>query len=265
MSVIWKRSLADLLPPVVLALIVAAAWQLAVVGFQIPPVLLPGPVRVVVAAWNEFSTLSSATFVTAQAALLGLTLSILGGVVIATMFSQSKIVRRSCYPYAIFLQTVPIVAIAPLIVIWMGEGFAAVTTIAFIISLFPIITNVTDGMTSVSSGLRDLFRLNRATRLQTLWHLQLPNALPNLVTGAKISSGTAVLGAIVGEFFAGAGANRPGLGYLIFAAKGQFRLDFLFAAVIACTTLGVLIFFSVGFAGDRCLLFWQDAKDDSVR
>lgn len=246
-------------------LLVAAIWHVTVVSYDIPPVLLPGPLRVILAAWSELPTLLSAALVTAQAALLGLALSIFVGVAIATLFCQSNVVRRSCYPYAIFLQTVPIVAIAPLIVIWMGEGFAAVATIAFIISLFPIITNVTDGMTNISSGLRDLFRLNRATRFQTLWHLQFPSALPGLVTGVKISSGTAVLGAIVGEFFAGAGANRPGLGYVILLAKGQFRLDLLFAAVIACTTLGVTIFFSVGFVGDRWLLYWQDTKHDGAK
>jgi NitT/TauT family transport system permease protein len=155
------------------------------------------------------------------------------------------------------LQTVPIVAIAPLIVIWIGEGFLAVVAIAFLVSLFPIITNATDGLVNIRPALADLFRLNRASRWQTLVLLRLPASLPNLVTGLKISSGTSVLGAIVGEFFAGAGADHPGLGYLIFAAKGQFRLDFLFAAIITCTLLGIAIFSAVDTIGRHWLLYWH--------
>jgi NitT/TauT family transport system permease protein len=250
-----------LAPPVALFICAGAAWYGVVLLFDLPPVLLPSPPRVLEAMWQNRAGLALATLFTAGAALAGLLLSSLGGVLVAMLFSQSVVIRRSCYPYAIFLQTVPIVAVAPLIVIWIGEGFAAIVVVAFIISLFPIITNATDGLLSVPTELRELFRLNRASRWQILWHLQLPHALPRILTGVKIASATAVLGAIVGEFFTGASARVRGLGNLIFAANGQFRLDILFAAIFLCTFLGVTIFYSVSFLGQRYLLYWCDPKE----
>lgn len=245
------------LPPLLSPLLVVVLWQAVIQWQKLPPVLLPGPLKVLSAAWEGRDKLAAATLVTVSEALAAFGLSIVVGTAIAMLFSQSSLIRRSFYPYAIFLQTVPIVAVAPLIVIWIGEGFLAVVTIAFIISLFPIITNVTDGLLSVPSGLHELFRLNGASRLQTLGLLQFPAALPHLVTGAKIASGSAVLGAIVGDYFVGTG-DRQGLGYLIFARLGQFRLDFLFAAIIVCTLLGVAVFFAIDLVARRLILYWVD-------
>ena len=176
------------------------------------------------------------------------------------MFSQSPWVRRSCLPYAIFLQTVPIVAIAPVIVAWVGEGFAAVVIVATIISLFPIITNGTEGLTSIPQGLQDVFALYGANRWQTLWKLQFPHALPYLVTGARIAAGSSVLGAIVGEMFAGVAKENPGLGYVIFAASDQFNMAFVFAAIGMTTLLGLGMFSVVQWIGDRYLLYWRDRR-----
>lgn len=248
------------IPPLVALLIGLAIWQAAVVLLKIPKILLPPPTAVMTAAWENCGRLATATMVTAAAAAFGFGLSLISGTLVAMLFSQSRLVRNSLFPYAIFLQTVPIVAIAPLVVIWLGEGFAAVVVIAWIVSLFPIITNGTAGMLRVPTTQRELFQLCKATRWQTLRQLQLPAAMPNLVTGARIASGLSVLGAIVGEYFAGAGAQRPGLGYLIFAAKDQFALDTLFAAVLLCTLLGVAMFTLVGFVGQRGLLAWMETE-----
>ncbi len=239
---------------------VLAIWQGIVSWWNLPAVLLPGPLEVCGAASAEAPQLAAAALMTFIAALGGFTLSLLIGSCIAMLFSQSVICRASLYPYAIFLQTVPIVAIAPIVVIWFGEGTAAVIVIAFIVSLFPIITNGTTGMVSIPRELQDLFALNGATQWQTLSKLQFPHALPYLVTGAKTSAGLSVLGAIVGEYFAGAGAARPGLGYLVFAANRQFKMDFLLASVITCTLLGVLLFSAVSWVGERRLLYWLDER-----
>lgn len=235
-------------------------WQGFIIWWKPPAVLLPGPLQVLDAAITEAPELAAATFVTLIAAMGGFTLSLIVGSCVAMLFSQSAICRASLYPYAIFLQTVPIVAVAPIIVIWFGEGTAAVIVIAFIVSLFPIITNGTTGMIAIPSELQDLFALNGATHWQTLSKLQFPHALPHLVTGAKISAGLSVLGAIVGEYFAGAGATRPGLGYLVFSANRQFKMDFLFASVITCTLLGVVLFALVSWVGERRLLYWLDER-----
>ena len=201
----------------------------------------------------------AATGLTGAGALCGFAASIVLGTFVAFLFSQSSAIRSSCYPYAIFLQTVPIVAIAPLIVTWFGAGFRSVVIIACIISLFPIITNVTTGLISVDAGLHDLFRLHRATRWQLLRKLQIPNAVPYLVTGARTSSGLAVVGAIVGEFFVGYGTRQHGLGFIILYAGPQLKTDQLFAATIASALLGIIMFTATTLVGKAVLGKWYEA------
>ncbi len=249
----------SLLPPVLLLLIVLLAWQLAVVLLDIPPYLLPSPIAVWLGSQKRFSELATATGITGAGAACGFLASVVLGTATALVFSQSRMIRSSCYPYAIFLQTVPIVAIAPLIVTWLGTGFRSVVVIACIISLFPVITNVTTGLITIDPGLRDLLLLHRATRGQILTKLQLPNALPYLVTGARISSGLAVVGAIVGEFFVGYGTTHYGLGYVILYSGPQLKTDQLFAATIASALLGVAMFSITTLIGRAVLANWYEA------
>jgi NitT/TauT family transport system permease protein len=234
------------------------AWQLAVSWFDLPVYLLPSPLLVAREAIGGLSKLADATAITAAAALCGFAASLVIGTLVGFVFSQSGVIRSSCYPYAIFLQTVPIVAIAPLIIIWFDYGFHSVVIVAFIISLFPVITNATTGMLAVDPQMLDLFRLYDATRWQILVKLRLPNSIPFLVAAAKTSSGLAVVGAIVGEFFVGAGMDRFGLGFLIRQKLEQLRTPELFAAVIASTMLGVAIFAVVSLAGARVLARWYN-------
>lgn len=246
------------LPPLTLFAVVLAGWHAATVMFEIPRYLLPGPAEVWSAALENRRELLAATWLTAQGALSGFGLSLVSGTLIACAFSQSPLVRRSFYPYAVFLQTVPIVAIAPLIITWFGYGFQSVVLVAFIISVFPIITNGTTGMTAIDPDLLDLFRLYNASRWQVLLKLRLPNAVPYLIAGARISSGVSVIGAIVGEYFAGYGVDQFGLGYLILQTAPQMKTDQLMAAVIASTLLGVAIFATVSLAGATILARWYD-------
>jgi NitT/TauT family transport system permease protein len=234
-----------------------AAWHLATILFRLPPYLVPTPAAVARAAAEKFDRLVSALALTAGAAAGGFAMSLAAGTVIAFAFSQSRIIRSGCYPYAIFLQTVPIVAIAPIIITWFGYGFRSVVLVSFVISLFPIITNATSGLLSVDRELLELFQLYNATRWQTFSRLRLPNSVPWLIAGARTSSGLAVIGAIVGEFFAGYGNNRFGLGYLIRLTSEQARTDELFAAVIASTVLGIGIFALVNVLGRTVLGRWS--------
>ncbi|MEX0819532.1 MAG: ABC transporter permease [Pirellulaceae bacterium] len=247
------------LPPIALFAIVVLAWQFVVQVTQIESYLLPSPVAVGRAAWKKRSELSGAFTLTAAGALCGFAASLVVGTLIAIAFSFSRLIKAGCYPYAVFLQTVPIVAIAPLIVVWFGYGVQSVTLIAFIISLFPIITNATTGLLNVDRDLVDLFELHNANRWQVLFKLRLPAAVPYLVTGARVSSGMAVIGAIVGEFFAGYGATRYGLGYVIMQATNQLKTDELFAAVIASTGLGMAVFAVVNIVGATVLARWYHA------
>jgi len=245
------------LPPFVVFILFVVTWHTMVLVFSVPPYLVPSPLRVLKVAWQKKSTLLAATSLTALAAVSGFLLSTTVGTIVALIFSQAKMIRQSFYPYAIFLQTVPIVAVAPLIVVWFGNGFFSVILVAFIISLFPIITNGTEGLTVVKPQWLDLFTVYNASRWQVLWKLRFPNAIPYLLTGAKISSGLSVIGAIVGEFFAGYGAKYHGLGYLITFTSGQMKTDYLFSAVFMSTMLGLVFFSTISLLSNFILQRWE--------
>ena len=260
-----SRFLRTIAPPATLLVLVIAAWHFAVVGWDIKPFLVPRPASVLRATNENAKELLTAAGLTASAALCGFACSLVVGTLIACVFSQSGVIRRSCYPYAIFLQTVPIIAIAPLIVVWFGAGFRSVVLVSFIISLFPIITNGTTGLLAIDPDLLDLFRLYRASRWQVLWKLRLPHSAPFLVAGARTSSGLAVVGAIVGEFFAGYQADKPGLGYLIYQGVGFSKTDKQFAAVIAATLLGLAIFGLSTLVGTTILSRWSEPDGERQR
>ena len=254
-----SRLLSSVLPPLLFFALAVLLWHLGVALFDIKPFLLPGPLRVATALRDHLPALLRATWLTATGALCGFLLSFAVGFFVSLLFSQSRLIERSLYPYAIFLQTVPIVAIAPLIILWIGHGFYGVVAVSFIISLFPIIANTTTGLTGVGRDLLDLFVLNNATRRQILFKLRVPHAVPHMLTGAKISSGLSVIGAIVGEFFAGYGTEDFGLGYLIILTNGQAKTDYLFACILFCSLLGWTIFTSINILSKFLLIRWSGA------
>lgn len=258
--------LRTVLPPLSTFALFVALWHLYASGLTLggftllpprPPYLVPPPGAVLSAGVETFGTLVRASLLTGAGALAGFAASLIVGTLVAFLFSQSVLIQRAAYPYAIFLQTVPIVAIAPLVILWFGHGFAGIAVTAFIVSLFPIITNGTHGLTALDPTTVELFEVNNASRWQLLWKLRLPNAVPHLLTGARIASGLAVIGGIVGEFFAGFGSGRFGLGYYIFQTSAQLKTAALFAAVIASTVLGLLAFGGVGLAGRLLLGRWH--------
>ena len=256
------RFLATASPPLLFSVLVALIWHGAVILFDIKPYLLPGPVDVGHAVSTHLWDLLGAAALTAQAALWGFVLSFAAGFLVAVLFSQSRLAQRSLYPYAIFLQTVPIVAIAPLIVLWIGHGLAGVVAVSFIISLFPIIANTTAGLTSVDAELLDLFSVNQASRWQVLTRLRIPHAVPAMLTGARISCGLSVIGAIVGEFFAGYGTQDFGLGYLIILTNAQMKTPYLFASVLFSTALGLIFFGAVSGLSQLALGRWSGGSDE---
>jgi NitT/TauT family transport system permease protein len=251
------------LPPLVFFAIVVAAWQAATTLWEIPVYLVPGPARVYDAMRLHGFELARATGLTGASALGGFALGMVAGTAMGLLFSQSRLIQRSVYPYAIFLQTVPIVAIAPVLIMWFGNGFGGVVAVSFILSLFPIITNATAGLTTVDTNLLELFEVHNASRAQILFKLRLPNAVSYLVTGAQISCGLSVIGAIVGEISAGFGTGQFGLGYLISAATGKLDTAYAFAAVICSTLLSLAIFVVVSSMGAAILTRWHIAQTRS--
>jgi NitT/TauT family transport system permease protein len=235
-------------------------WQVILWTFHVPPYMLPSPWAVTRAVGARFPSLVAALAITAAEAGGGLMASVIVGVVIALMFAQSRWVRRMLYPYTILLQTVPIVAIAPLILMWVGAGMAAVTLIAFIISLAPVIANTTQGLISVEENLVHLFLMHNASAGQLLFKLRLPHAVPSLFVGIRIASGIAVIGAITGELYAGSSSvGQGGIGYSILYASSQLQTDYLFALVLAATVLGFGFFFLVMFLEWYFLHRWHES------
>jgi len=249
-----------LAPPLVALAIVLAAWEAVTRALAIPAYLLPPPSAIAIAADAHAGSLGQGILTTARAALIGFGLSAVFGVVAAVVLASSRLIERALYPYTVFLQTVPIVAIAPLLVVWFGPGLRAVALAAFIVSVFPVIANTFTGLRSVDPALRDLFRLYGAGRLATLTKLTLPAALPQIVTGLRIASGLAVIGALVGELFAGFSEDAPGLGILVMSSSRQLRTDLLFAAVLAAVALGLALFGAVNLLGARVLGRWHPSE-----
>lgn len=255
----FQAKLFAFLPVLIFTASVVLVWQLVVNVFELPPILLPSPAQVLEAGIQEASVLASGAWVTGTAAVCGFVMSVLLGTFIAALMSQSKLLRLALYPYVILLQTVPIVAIAPLLVIWSGYEFRTVVLVTLIISLFPIINSVTEGLMAIPQDRIDLFRLYGASKLQTLWRLRIPTAVRYLMLGCKTSCGLAVIGAIVAEFFVGnGGANYAGLGTLMTGWQTLGRTAPLIAALFASTLLGIAMFAAVHILSRTVLSRWMN-------
>ena len=265
MTSLWKLIRDQVIPPLVVFCLFVLAWQACMVAFHIKPFLLPTPLAVFQALIADAKILARALLYTGAAALLGFLASLIVGTMIAFAFSQSRILRASGYPYFIFLQTVPIVAIAPLIVRWFGNGFQSVVLVSFMLGLFPILSNGTQGLLDIDPNLLDLFRLNNASRWQVLTKLRFPSSIPGLLAGARTASGLCVVGAIVGEYFVGYGTNFFGLGYQIYATIASAQLDRLFAAVLISTFFGIAIFSLVNLVSVTILRGWYDGPVEYKR
>src|SRR5580698_1080789 len=238
-----------------------ALWQALVSLNHLPPYILPGPLAVAHALREGFPTLLRSLLITTEEAAGGLVASIVAGVAAAMVFAQWRWLRQLLYPYTILLQTVPIVAIAPLIINWAGAGILSVTIVTFIICLAPIIANTTQGLISVDENLIHLFLMYNASPSQVLFKLRLPNSLPSLFTGIRISAGISVIGAITGELFAGSTrVGEGGLGYAIIYASNQMETAYLFALVVAATALGFSFFFIVMFLEWLALHNWHESS-----
>jgi NitT/TauT family transport system permease protein len=240
-------------------------WQALVGVYKVPAYILPGPLAVASALGGRYPSLLNSLWITTEEAAGGLLASIVVGVAVAMVFAQWRWLRQLFYPYTILLQTVPIVAIAPLIILWIGAGIPAVMVVTFVICLAPIIANTTQGLISVDENLIHLFMMHKATPAQVLFKLRLPNAMPNLFTGIRISAGISVIGGLTGELFAGSTrVGEGGLGYAIIYANNQMETSYMFALVLAATVLGFSFFFIVMFLEWLALHNWHESSRAQV-
>ncbi len=229
--------------PVALGALVIALWQFLVRHYDVPVFVLPAPSDIAKAFVTDFGSLMSALWTTFRIVVIAFALALVSGVLLAVLFSQSRIIEYALYPYAVILQVTPIVAIAPLIIIWVHyENIdLALLILAWIVAFFPILANTTLGLRSADFNLIDLFKLYGASRWQILWRLQLPSALPYLLGAMKVSGGLALIGSVVAEFAAGTG-TATGLGWTITEAGNRLHIATMFAALAILATLGVAIF-----------------------
>ena len=253
-------SLRQILWPAAVAVLLLALWQGAVVAFDVPVFLVPSPLRVAQALTEDAAMLFAALFNTLKITLLAFACATVLGVAIAFAFVQSRVIETALFPYAVLLQVTPIVAIAPLIIIWVKDPTLSLVVCATLVALFPIIANTSLGLRSVDPGLLAYFRLNRATRWQTLVRLRVPSALPYFFGGLRISSGLALIGAVVAEFVAGTGGTGTGLAYQILQAGYQLNIPRMFAALALIALAGVCLFAAMAALSRWALGSWHDSE-----
>jgi len=256
---LWRPLVQNVAPPLLWFMTAIAIWQIVCTLLNVPKYLVPKPSDVLTAAVTKSDILASSVVSSFTSALIGLSLSIVIGTAVALALAQSKLLERAVFPCLTVVQTVPFIAYAPMLVIWFGPGESTIVVIVFIISLFPIVANTTAGLTSTDHNLVSMFELYNATWWQRTVKLKLPAALPYIMTGLRISSGMAVIGAVVGEFIAGMGGLRGGLGYLIASSAARIEMSTLFAAAGASSMLGIVIFIAVSLTSTHFLRHWHES------
>ena len=248
-----------ILMPLGVGILALTAWELAVRLQGIPVYILPGPILVAKTMVSDWGTLSGSLWITLSISLAALSAAVVMGVSLSVLFAQSKWIELSFFPYAVILQVTPIVAIAPLIIIWVNDVKLSLLICAWIVAFFPILSNTTLGLNSADHNLLNLFQLYKATRFQTLMNLRLPSALPYFLGGLKISGGLALIGAVVAEFVAGTGGSQSGLAYRILESGYQLRIPRMFAALFMISISGIVIFMCLSLLSHLMLRRWHES------
>ena len=249
-----------ILYPLLVGLVLIALWQGLVTGLELPPYLVPSPLLMLETLVTDWAALGASLWVTVKITVLAFLAATVAGVLISFLFVQSKLIEMALFPYAVLLQVTPIVAVAPLIIIWVKDPTASMVICAALVALFPIISNTTLGLRSVEPDLQSYFQLNRATRLQTLVRLRIPSALPYFFGGLRISSGLALIGAVVAEFVAGTGGSGAGLAYQILQAGFQLNIPRMFAALLLISLTGVGMFVAMAWLSRLALGSWHSSE-----
>jgi NitT/TauT family transport system permease protein len=247
--------------PVFVLVVVILLWDLVVRVFAIPPFVLPGPGLVLATLISDASLLWHSLLVTLTLTFEGFVLAAVGGIALAVTFNQWRLVEYSLYPYAVILQVTPIVAIAPLLLIYLPQPLA-VLTCAWIVAFFPVLANTTLGLNSVDHNLLALFELYKASRWQILWNLKLPSALPQILTGLRIAGGLSLIGAVVAEIAAGSAGAGSGLAYRIAESGYRLNIPRMFAALLLLSLAGVAIFFALSAISYLALRRWHESAID---
>jgi NitT/TauT family transport system permease protein len=247
-----------ILLPVVVAAAGTAAWELVVRVNNIPPYVLPAPSAVFSTLFSDWGVLSQSLATTLLTTLEGFAAAAVGGIMLALIFNLSKLVEYSLFPYAVILQVTPVIAIAPLLLIYLPQQ-TAVIVCAWIVGFFPVLSNTTLGLNSVDRNLSGLFQLYRASRWQTLLHLKLPTALPYILGGLRIAGGLSLIGAVVAEIAAGTAGAGSGLAYRIVESGYRLNIPRMFAALLLLSLAGIVIYAVLALISHLLLRRWHES------
>jgi NitT/TauT family transport system permease protein len=251
--------LARILAPLSIGALLLAIWEYVVRANDIPPYILPAPSLIAATLVADRAILLPSLLATLEIAFLALLLAVAGGVSLALLFAQSRLIELSLFTYAVVLQVTPVIAIAPLILIYVDNTTEALLICAWIVAFFPILSNTTLGLNSVDHNLVNLMRLYGATRWQTLWHLKLPGAMPYFLAGLRIGGGLSLIGAVVAEIAAGAGGTGSGLAFRILEAGNRLLIPRMFAALALISVAGVAIYLALSLVSRLALRRWHES------
>lgn len=254
-----QQFMTRVLPPLLFGALVLLLWDIVVRVNNIPFYILPGPLLVGETLIKDWGSLYPSLLVTIIITLSALTAATIAGVALAVLFAQSKWVENCLFPYAVILQVTPIVAIAPLIIIWVKDIRLALLICAWIVAFFPIVSNTTLGLNSTDHNLLSLMQLYGASRRQIFWNVRLPSALPYFLGGLRISGGLALIGAVVAEFVAGTGGVQSGLAFRILESSYTLQIPRMFAALFLITGTGILIFLILTLVSHLILRRWHES------
>jgi NitT/TauT family transport system permease protein len=256
---VGSDALARVLAPSVIGTVTLVLWEVLVRVNGVPTYILPGPILIAQTLVQNWGTLQVSLWITLQTTFLALMVAVVLGVALSVLFTQSKWIELSFFPYAVILQVTPIVSIAPLIIIWVDDTRIALLICAWIVAFFPILSNTTLGLNSADHNLVNLFQLYGASRLQTLRYLRLPAAMPYFLGGLRISGGLALIGAVVAEFVAGTGGQASGLAYRILESGYQLQIPKMFAALFLISLSGICIFLVLTAVSHLALRKWHES------
>jgi NitT/TauT family transport system permease protein len=244
--------------PVIVAAAATIIWEAAVRIYGIQPYVLPGPVAIVRTLVGDWSVLSQSLLTTLTTTLEGFVAAVVGGIALALLFNSSKLIEYSLFPYAVILQVTPVIAIAPLLLIYLPQE-AAVVVCAWIVAFFPVLSNTTLGLNSVDRNLAGLFQLYGASRMQTLRYLKLPAALPYILGGLRIAGGLSLIGAVVAEIAAGTAGAGSGLAYRIAESGYRLNIPRMFAALLLLSLAGIVIYGLLALISHLALRRWHES------
>ena len=247
------------IPTIIFALSVLLIWDILVKVNDVPVWLLPSPSGIIQAIYNNVSLLASHTLATLIEVILGFLIALIVGLVLSSAITLSNIIEKSFYPLIIASQTIPIIVIAPMLLVWVGYGLMPKIIVVALISFFPIVVNTVDGMKSIDNDLERLFKTMGATRWDIFRKIQIPNSLPYIFSGLRVSISISVIGAVIGEWV----GSSEGLGYLMIRSKPQFQTELVFAAIFILSIMGILLFFGIGLLEKISIPWNKYQKGDS--